>query len=493
MLPDTQSNNVDQPVQVERPQLSTFSTFGNLWDSWSIRKRKSFHKLSDLNNKAIRKCAQSEFLASCISKKIIPNTFRIKLCNLELSDNNQQKVINNCKNVELNVLRISSKECKLSFLKLAEQFNAEKLDFISNLSHIENDIFEKELECRSQNLKHRERNRYKNKVFRLQSKKPILGKGPDPHNVPIGPAQPGVKKKKRRFIKRSKYRRKLRRLARKPIQSLVMNYSSIDLTFGQKSLLEKHLNFVPLPERVNKTQTLYDIKRFSRAMRWKEVWGSSDDSAPIQKIFTQKKHNLPQVPPSKPLERFLYGVESDLLQFDNQNIPSNLSKEEKEALKELISLQKLGRIVIQRCDKGGAVAIMDRDQYMLGIEEHLKSSITREDGSILPVYREIDEIMPRVYYDNIKMAANQGVEDGIITKDIAEQLVPPAPSNGRAYGMPKAHKEVEEGKSIPPLRLVISGCGSNTEPASHFLDFHARKFQNNYIALLKIPPTFLGP
>ena len=60
------------------------------------------------------------------------------------------------------------------------------------------------------------------------------------------------------------------------------------LTFGQKSLLEKHVNFVPLPERVNKTQTLYDIKRFSRAMRWKEVWGSSEDSTPRQKMFAQK-------------------------------------------------------------------------------------------------------------------------------------------------------------------------------------------------------------
>ena len=89
------------------------------------------------------------------------------------------------------------------------------------------------------------------------------------------------------------------------------------------------------------------------------------------------------------------------------------------------------------------------------------------------------------------MAANQGVEDGIITKDIAEQLVPPAPSNGRAYGMPKAHKEVEEGKSIPPLRLVISGCGSNTEPASHFLDFHAKEIPKKLDSFIEDTPHLL--
>ena len=58
------------------------------------------------------------------------------------------------------------------------------------------------------------------------------------------------------------------------------------------------------------------------------------------------------------------------------------------------------------------------------------------------------------------------------------------PSEARAYGLSKAHKKLEEGNKIPPLRLVISGCGSNTENASFYVkspyQTHPREFKQPY-------------
>ena len=164
----------------------------------------------------------------------------------------------------------------------------------------------------------------------------------------------------------------MQRLSRKPIQSLCINYSSLNLTPAQESLLSKHLSFVPIPDKVNKTQLAYDLKRFSRSMRWKEHFGSeSDGEFRPEQIFIEKKHNLPKGPPSRPLNQMLYGIETDLFQFDQRKVMPNLSKEEKVALNELINFQKRGDIIIQRADKGGAVTIKDCETYISGINEHL--------------------------------------------------------------------------------------------------------------------------
>ena len=48
---------------------------------------------------------------------------------------------------------------------------------------------------------------------------------------------------------------------------------------------------------------------------------------------------------------------------------------------------KNGEIVVQRADKGGAVTIMNRQDYIDAVTyEHLTSSVTKKDGTTIPVY-----------------------------------------------------------------------------------------------------------
>ena len=68
----------------------------------------------------------------------------------------------------------------------------------------------------------------------------------------------------------------------------------------------------------------------------------------------------------------------------------------------------------------------------------------------------------------------EAFENGYIDKNAAENIPSIKLSEGRAYGLPKAHKEVPENKALPDLRLVVSGNGSNTEGASYYVDHHSK-------------------
>ena len=70
---------------------------------------------------------------------------------------------------------------------------------------------------------------------------------------------------------------------------------------------------------------------------------------------------------------FLNGVRSQVIGTPFNNTPSNISKEEVEALKTLIKLQKEQIIVIKPCDKGGGIIITDFTKYKDSCLKHLES------------------------------------------------------------------------------------------------------------------------
>ena len=46
---------------------------------------------------------------------------------------------------------------------------------------------------------------------------------------------------------------------------------------------------------------------------------------------------------------------------------------------------------------------------------------------------------------------------------------------GRFYGLVQNHKEIPAGETIPPLRPVVSGSGSNTEMISWLVDQESKE------------------
>ena len=52
---------------------------------------------------------------------------------------------------------------------------------------------------------------------------------------------------------------------------------------------------------------------------------------------------------------------------------------EKQALTELVALQKAGVIVIRPADKGSGICILDREDYMKEAERHINDTLVCED------------------------------------------------------------------------------------------------------------------
>ena len=97
--------------------------------------------------------------------------------------------------------------------------------------------------------------------------------------------------------------------------NLIFNFSSIPLTPAMESVLNKGLNFCPNPSKVK-------------------------------------------------IKTFVNSVKSELIGSELNKIKPNITKEELEALEELIKLQKDGKIVIQPGDKNCGICILDRKDYI---------------------------------------------------------------------------------------------------------------------------------
>lgn len=136
---------------------------------------------------------------------------------------------------------------------------------------------------------------------------------------------------------------------------MVFNISEIELTEGMEKVLNRGLKFSILPLKLDVTQVLTDFRRFERTMVWTEYWyGKETDATYVKPLFKQKKHNFPRNNRAqKGLLDYLAAVKSDLMDPKNRHIvKSNITEDEKEALKMLIQLQKERKIVIKPCDKG---------------------------------------------------------------------------------------------------------------------------------------------
>ena len=75
-----------------------------------------------------------------------------------------------------------------------------------------------------------------------------------------------------------------------------------------------------------------------------------------------KKTNLPRSYP-KEIADFIVSAQSEVLGSESKKVTPNLTKEERESIKELKKLQIEGQIVIKPADKGCGIVIMDRKDY----------------------------------------------------------------------------------------------------------------------------------
>ena len=174
-------------------------------------------------------------------------------------------------------------------------------------------------------------NKYTHKLNHLKLK----------NGIPIDTPNLNIHKKSsktRRFVPRRKYQQWKKVEATKKNLGLIHNFSDINLSNGMISLLNKGPGFVLLEHTLNVTQTMADLNKYERRIRWCEYFSNEvtnlsdhihdehenlsmnnttlileDERVDIPSIFKTEKSNLPKSNPPKSLQIFLSAIKSDIL------------------------------------------------------------------------------------------------------------------------------------------------------------------------------------
>ena len=256
-------------------------------------------------------------------------------------------------------------------------------------------------------------------------------------------------------LSKNQYRRKKNKLLKQK-NNVIFNSSDLVLTKPMECVLNKGLKFAILPLRLDITQVLTDFRRHERSMVWKEFFYGKENDIPYKPpMFKQKKHNFPQKHRApKGLYDYLAAVQSDILDPKNRNkVTSNISNEEKEALKELIKLQRERKIVIKPCDKGAGIIILNFKEYIKACMDHLEAKTSTGEN----YYKEVDDNKLLEAKEKITNIVKEGFDNDILSKEEFSAMLPhadEAPIAGRFYCTFKVHKEYEHGKAPPPRGIV---------------------------------------
>jgi len=258
-------------------------------------------------------------------------------------------------------------------------------------------------------------------------------------------------------------------------QSAVVNLSSFPLTEPMLSLLGKGLNFCPTPGEPDTYELRKDLDKFHVSLRRKQFFSKKDEldisispsldtSISYTSLYREdgpfnhhKFSNPSKWNPLGPinLEAMIISNEHDL----NGYIPfspgkHNLTLKEKEALE---ILKNNNNIVIKSADKGSAVVVQNRIDY---INEGLRQL------SDTNFYKEVPIDLTQQHNTEISKLIDNLRSENEISDKCADYLCNTQPRTPQLYLLPKIHKN----KTPVPGRPIVSANNSPTEKISQLAD-----------------------
>ena len=175
------------------------------------------------------------------------------------------------------------------------------------------------------------------------------------------------------------------------------------------------------------------------------------------------------------VEVFFSSVEKELFEDIGTSLRySNLSTEEWKAIRSVAGDRS---IVIKKADKGSAVVLWDRNDYIKEAEKQLGDK---------SVYQKVNfkEKLLCELVDKSNSSFKELKRMGFISDKTLKYFTyefKKATNLGKFYCLPKIHKRLEN----VPGRPIISSCGAPTEKASEFLDFHLKSIMQNGASYIK--------
>ncbi|XP_071153486.1 uncharacterized protein [Mytilus edulis] len=259
---------------------------------------------------------------------------------------------------------------------------------------------------------------------------------------------------------------------------------SKQLTEDETSLLSRGLNFCPVPGPVNDTKLSEELDYFARSLRIKEHFASKEDDSTTSDSdsddsneyrFRKKSNWVPKPSKNTTLESFIDNVKTDILtnvKINNQTY-DNLTPDERVAL---TNLRDNDDIVIKPADKGSAVVVMDKSNYV-------QEAIRQLDDDRF--YRKLNSDPTLQFSEEITECLKEMCDNNIIDIDTFKYLKPENSKPGRFYLLPKIHKPGNPG------RPIVSANGHPTEKISEFVDYYLRPHVENLPSFIKDSTDYL--
>ena len=263
------------------------------------------------------------------------------------------------------------------------------------------------------------------------------------------------------------------RIRGKFVSKNVVNLSKQKLAKAEISLLSKGLKFVPTSNHINKARLKMELEAYGRMLRLK--WHFRNDEKEFHRKRVKQKSTLNPRNKDAAIEIYLSSLEEKLMNIEiPQNKYINLTREERTALYDLKNDKS---IIIKSVDKGSAVTVWDREDYIKEAEKQLGDN---------DVYEEVcNDAEP--FISTIHKATEKIRKRGDLDADTIKYFMAKDPKFARFYLLPKIHKRLHD----VPGRPDISNCNYYTENISSFLDFHLQPLARGVKPCIKDTNHFL--
>ena len=241
-----------------------------------------------------------------------------------------------------------------------------------------------------------------------------------------------------------------------------MNLSGVALSEAETNLLSKGLSFCPTPRHMKKEEILDDLEKFFRRLRLKEFFleEEEEEENDAHALFRPPSTWMPPKRRDAALETYInqtrIDVERQLERLQDKRCKDNLPSDERLALKHL---RQRTDIIIKPADKGSAVVVLSKEDYIKEADRQLNESV---------FYRKLSADPTSQYSTEVKQCVDSMFRRGLIDKRVKDFLVPHHPRAARFYLLPKIHKPGNPG------RPIVASNGAPTENISRFADFYLR-------------------
>lgn len=235
---------------------------------------------------------------------------------------------------------------------------------------------------------------------------------------------------------------------------------------AQLNLLNRGLTFIPTfkLDRNRKKQLLMDIQNYHRKIKLAVHFRNTGKQKPCP--FTAASTwspGLEKMPPE-----VISLIEKDRLFFNkyykHYAEEPNITQEEVEAIKEL---KENKHIIIKPADKGSAVVIQSREQYMKEVYRQLNDKI---------YYRKLDEPIYLKTIPIIHDIIDKLYKDKFINNRQRQYLKGEVEPRARKfYTLPKIHKDPTKWSwpnETPAGRPIVSDCSSETYGTAQFVEHY---------------------